>query len=45
MARHGEQHVGEAAGDVRADRLALERGREAADRRAQDRDGEMIAQK
>ena len=24
MARHRQQHVGEAAGDVRADRLALE---------------------
>src|SRR5690348_8775392 len=43
MARYGEQHVGETAGDMRADRLALERRREAADRRAQDRDGEVIA--
>ena len=43
MALDGEQHVGEAADDMRADRLALERAGEAAHEGADRRDGEMIA--
>ncbi len=43
MARHGEQHIGEAAGDVRADRLALEGADEAAHHRAHRRNREVIA--
>src|SRR5882672_11263075 len=43
MARDGEQHIGEASGDVRADRLALESADEAAYHRPQRRDGEVVA--
>src|SRR5207244_1391067 len=39
MARHREQHVGEPAGDMRTDGLALESADEAAHDRAQRRNG------